>query len=477
MCAGSPAPCQPFRASHWCPCCPPDLLPPSWWCPAPASPSPVVGTAGGAGGTPLSCAPHPTRGRIQLSGHTEGLGSHPLEGRGAAPAPPSLLLGQDVTTSSSFPVAPRGCDGADPTGGGDSGTPESPAAGGGGRGYFCPSLFPGPSAASRAAARRASRLGGFFATSSARARCGCCCVKSRARKMRKRGAGAGAGQGGEEHRGAARGQLQRLETPPCPPPPPAQVTRVPLPPCPRVALLGTPRGVVLGCPGGVRGSRVPFLPLGTQSWGETEPRGGSRRRWVPLEEISAWAEHRHRRVSWPGQGAALHPGGCCVPKTAVGASPEPGWGAWGCPRSLPLHPPPPLPAFEKQKPGRKARRALAARSKKRSYFHFFLPRFLFSALVLLNEAAQDLGGGVWRGGTVTSPPSPAPQGRGRLKLPIDFSICDAHERLAGGGRGASRCAGDGVGDSAPMPRNPGAVPPPLLLPGWRWCTRWVLLGG
>lgn len=92
--------------------------------------------------------------------------------------------------------------------------------------------------------------------------------------MRKRGAGAGAGQGGEEHRGAARGQLQRPETPPCPPLPPAQVTRVPLPPCPRVALLGTPRGVVLGCPGGVRGSRVPFLPLGTQSWGETEPRGG-----------------------------------------------------------------------------------------------------------------------------------------------------------------------------------------------------------
>lgn len=66
---------------------------------------------------------------------------------------------------------------------------------------------------------------------------------------------------------------------------------------------------------------------------------------MPLEEISAWAEHRRRRVSWPGQGAALHPGGCCGPKTAAGASPEPGWGARGCPRSLPLHPPPTTPCL------------------------------------------------------------------------------------------------------------------------------------
>lgn len=81
----------------------------------------------------------------------------------------------------------------------------------------------------------------------------------------------------------------------------------------------------------------------------------------------------------------------------------------------PCTPPPPLPAYEKQKPGRKARRALAARSKKRSYFHFFLPRFLFSALVLLNEAAQDLGGGGVEGRHGHQPPLPSSPGPGQAQ--------------------------------------------------------------
>lgn len=110
----------------------------------------------------MSCAPHPTRGRIQLSGHTEGLGSHPLEGRGAAPAPPSLLLGQDVTTSSSFPVAPRGCDGADPTGGGGLWHPGEPGSGWWWPGLFLSLSFPRPQRCLPCCSETSQQVGRLF---------------------------------------------------------------------------------------------------------------------------------------------------------------------------------------------------------------------------------------------------------------------------------------------------------------------------
>lgn len=305
----------------------------------------------------MSCAPHPTRGRIQLgdagtlSGHTEGAGSRPSEGQGAAPAPPSLLSGRgggchrrQLCGRSALSRWPRGAAMGQTL-------PGLWHPGGAGWRWlqlFLSRSFPGPAADSRAAARRASRSGGFFATSSARARCGCCCVKSGALKMRKRGAGAGAGQGGEERGGAARGQPRRPETPPCPLPPPAQVTRVPLPACPRVALLGAPRGVAFGVMAGTAGCLCCLLAPGARlkrsrgvgAGGAGCPRSKSQR---GLSTAAA---------ACPGRaGGCPAPGGLLRPQNGRGCFARAGLGCTGVSsRAAPASPPPPpTPCVSKTK--------------------------------------------------------------------------------------------------------------------------------
>lgn len=96
------------------------------------------------------------------------------------------------------------------------------------------------------------------------------------------------------------------------------------------------------------------------------------------------------------------------PEMVAGASPCPGWGVPGSLARRPcIFPDPPPPVFENEKRGRKARRALAAGSKKQSCFHFFLLPFLFAALLVINEAAQSSG---WVGGMAPALAPFLPQG-------------------------------------------------------------------